>query len=74
MSERFGYSPEDEQMRAVRGLIGHIMNPCRTVLTDGTEVDLREFYLTRARELLPTLTDMNAKGLLQYAIGEYSRG
>jgi len=53
-------------------LMFHIENPCG-VEVDGKRVNIRNFYLERAREILPNLTNPFAKRALELKIGEYCR-
>jgi len=54
-------------------LIWHIQNPCGTTLPSGKEVNLRDFYLRQAEEVLPKLTNPNAIGLLKAEIERWRK-
>ncbi len=49
----------------------HIDEPCGTELVDGSYVNIREFYIQIAKQILPTLTNPYAKTLLEQKIEEY---
>jgi hypothetical protein len=54
-------------------LIRHIQNPCGTTLPSGEEVNLRDFYLRQAEEVLPKLTNPNAIELLKAEIERWRK-
>ncbi|MDO8622752.1 MAG: hypothetical protein Q7R52_00745 [archaeon] len=49
----------------------HIENPCGTIV-DGKKVDIRDFYLREARNVLPILTNPFAIEHLENAINKYN--
>jgi hypothetical protein len=52
-------------------LMQHIDNPCSTEVTPGDVRNIRDFYIQRAKELLPNLTNEHAKIALELKILEY---
>lgn len=49
----------------------HIENPCGTIV-NGERVNIRDFYLREARNVLPILTNPFAKDFLENAINKYN--
>ena len=48
----------------------HIDNPCSTNLPSGTQVNIREFYIRIANDIIPKMTNENAKILLENKVKE----
>ena len=59
-------------IEAVTFLNRHIDNPCEVEVAPGQIENIRDFYLRNARNLLPTLTNPDAKRLLEMKIEEYT--
>ena len=52
-------------------LIGHIDNPCEVEVEHGRTENIREFYIREAEKVLTTMTDPQAKELLESKVQEY---
>ncbi len=57
-------------METVLFLISHIDNPC-SVQVEGTIVDIKNFYIRIAKEVLPRLENPWAADMLKSKIAEY---
>lgn len=54
-------------------LMEHIDNPCFTNLPTSEKVNIREFYLRQAEEIIPKMTNEDARALLENKIKEYRK-
>lgn len=57
----------------VEFLIGHIDNPCSVEVEEGVRLNIREFYLREADQLMEKLTNEYAKNRLRLKIEEYRK-
>ena len=62
---------ETPGMEIVLKLACHIENPC-SFIHEGEEYHIRDFYLERARDLIPNLSNPSARDFLQTMIDSYS--
>lgn len=58
-------------MEAALFLINHIINPCEVNVSPDKVRNIRQFYLTEAGRILPSLTNEFAKELLLQKVEEY---
>ncbi|GEM_PF-2154515 len=58
-------------MELVDFLLTHIKNPCSTEVEPGRRENIRYFYISEAKRILPTLTNPHAQELLRLKIAEY---
>lgn len=54
-------------------LMKHIDDPCSTNLLSGAQVNIREFYIRIANEIIPKMTNENARILLENKVKEHSK-
>lgn len=64
---------KDEDLEIVRILIEHIQNPCEVETAPGQIDNIREFYLRKAEEILPTIQNKYAYVLLENIIYQYKK-
>lgn len=58
-------------MEVAEFLAGHIDNPCEVEVAPGQVENIRDFYIREAKKLLPKITDLEAKRLLELKMQEY---
>ena len=54
-------------------LMKHIDDPCSTSLPSGAQVNIRDFYIRIANEIIPKMTNENARILLENKVKERSK-
>ena len=61
----------DSDTEAAKFFMFHINNPCKVEVAPGEVENIRSFWITEARRVLPTMTDETQKILLQECINMY---
>ncbi len=67
-------NPEQEKatnMEITLFLSQHIDNPCEVEVYAGQKENIRGFYLKEAEKILLTMTDENARKMMEEKIAEY---